>query len=148
MLSMSRLKTDALCADLMAVSWSEILATDLDVNKMLENFNDSFLRIWDKHAPITVRRIRKHRTPWMNTSVLELEHKRDAAYKQFLRTRNDNSYRAYKILRNAVTQATRRAKQRIFYSWCIFWIKIILKAHKTMYRSRRVEMSCFALAVF
>jgi hypothetical protein len=111
---MKGLKVDALCSDLSAVQWSNALRSQQNVDDMVSVFNSEFLAVWNKHAPVVSRRIRKRRTPWMSEDVITLAHKRDAAYKDFLHNRSDENYLAYKILRNAFTGAVRRAKREFF----------------------------------
>ena len=81
---------------------------------MAQKFNEIFIGVWNKHAPIITRRIRKNRTPWMTKAALELEQRRDYAYKKFLSNRSDETCRENKTLRNAVTNVVRLAKRDFF----------------------------------
>jgi Reverse transcriptase (RNA-dependent DNA polymerase) len=112
--SMKNLQAESLQEDLSGVHWHDILSSKSNVNDMLSTFNEAFLRIWDKHAPLINRRVRKNRTPWMNHDVLNLAHQRNSAYNKYLRSRSDEAFRDYKILRNAVTSAARRSKRDFF----------------------------------
>ena len=76
--------------------------------------NEKFLEIWNKHCPIKIRRVRKHKTPWMNPAILQLSQKHDVAHKHFLYSKNDETYRDYKILRNAFTDALHKSKREFF----------------------------------
>ena len=73
-----------------------------------------FRSAWNRHAPLITRRAWKKCTPWMNSHVLQLIHKRDSSYKCFLRNRTDELYCACKILRNTLTNAARIAKRDFF----------------------------------
>ena len=51
----------------------------------------------------------------MNEHVIDLAHQRDTSYNNFLHKCSDEKYLAYKIARNAVTVAARRAKRFFYY---------------------------------
>ena len=112
--SMKKLDISALCADLDAIQWLDLLDSASNVNDMVSIFNTNFLKVWNKHAPLVTRRARKRKTPWLHDDVITLCNERNAAYKQFLRARTDVNHRNYKIIRNAVTDAVRRAKREFF----------------------------------
>ncbi len=112
--SFKRLNQEALTADLTAVPWASLLQDAADVNTMVTAFNNRFLAVWNKHCPINRRRVRKHKTPWMSDSVLQLMHARDVAYKQYQRASSATAQREYKTRRNAVTDAIRKAKRYYF----------------------------------
>ena len=109
--SMKGLNQEALHEDLSNIQWTETLAAAFDISDMASRFNDLFRSAWNRHAPLITRRTREKCTPWMTSRVLQLIHKRDSSNKCFLHNRTDELYRAYKILRNAVTNAARIAKR-------------------------------------
>ena len=111
---MKNIDIDSLQSDLTSVQWSTLLSATSDINEMLQIFYDNLLAIWNKHAPITTRRIQRNHTPWMSNIVLNLIHKRDNAYNTFLRNRSKDGFCIYKTLRNACTSAIRRAKRDFF----------------------------------
>ena len=94
--------------------WTDLLMPELNVNKMLTKFYDSFQGVWNKHTPIKSRRIRAARIPWITEDVLSLAYIRDDIYKKFLRNRNDKTCREYKILRNAIINTKPNAKCDFF----------------------------------
>ena len=111
---MNNLDHPALCADLSAMPWKTLLQNLPDVNTMVRIFNQKFLEPWNKHCPIKSRRVRKHKTPWMNPAILQLSQKCDVGYKYYLYSKNDETYRNYKILRNVVTDDVRKSKREFF----------------------------------
>ena len=110
---MKNVNNDVVNADLADVHRESVTASS-DVDTMVVDFNRKFLEVWNKHAPIISHRVRKHHTSWMQGDVLDLLHKRDHQYRLFLKSRTEQSHNMYKVLRNAVTNAVRRAKQDFF----------------------------------
>ncbi len=64
-------ESDRLLADLKQVPWYEIPLVD-DVNKMLAIFNERFLDVLEKHAPVKTVKIKNRRCPFVNTEIREL----------------------------------------------------------------------------
>ena len=63
--------------DLAEVSWETIAAFD-KVDDMVQTWNDLFLEIVNKHAPIkTNREKRKHQPEWLTSEILDLMKERD-----------------------------------------------------------------------
>ena len=117
--SMKNLDQDALADDLTTVPWEEALSSSANVDDMVQVFNEHYLGVWNRHAPVITRRLRKRPTPWMNSDVLDLLHQRNAAHKTFLRSRSNSeassdAYNNYRLTRAAATKAVRRAKREFF----------------------------------
>ena len=118
--SMKNLDQAALADDLTAVQWVEAMNKSSNVNDMVNVFNETFLRIWDKHAPIIYRRTRKRPTPWMNGNILESIHHRNETYKKFINAKRDNDsssdklYQSYKLSCAIATKAIQLAKRDFF----------------------------------
>ena len=111
--NLAKLDISKLTTDLASAPWSVLDISD-DVNDKLDSFLHIFLDIWNTHAPIVSRCGRTCPTPWMNNLVLNLIHKRDLAYRTFLRMRTDVAKMLYKQLRNQTVKAIRNAKRTFF----------------------------------
>ena len=112
--NIKKLDDDMLCADLSSAQWFCALSSAQSVDDMISAFNNIFLSVWNKHAPLISRRVHKRRNAGMSDDVIDLVHKRDVAYKTFLNTWSEMNHMAYKILRNAVNNAVRQAKRKFF----------------------------------
>ena len=69
----------------------------------------------------------------MTHNVLNSYHARNAAYRSFLRNRNEQSFMKYKQLRNKATRQTRLAKRLFFYAWCTTWYALLLEEYKRLH---------------
>jgi hypothetical protein len=108
-----RLNVDNLLKDLASAPWSIVNVMD-DVNDKLQTFVDLFTEIWNAHAPLVKRRVRQTPTPWMNDDVLDHIHKRDHAYRTFIKSRSVEAMMLYKQLRRKTVSAVRNAKRAFF----------------------------------
>ena len=73
-----------------------------------------FCDLWDQHAPLIKRRQRLCCTPWITSEVLLSIHKRNAAYKHFLKDRPPKNYLTYKQATYFTKMNIRLAKRKFF----------------------------------
>ena len=85
-----------------------------NINNKVECFLKLFTNVWNTHAPIIKRRVRKRVTPWMTPNVLHLIQSRDRAYRSQLKCNSEEKRMEYKSLHNRVTGAIRNAKRAFF----------------------------------
>ena len=104
-----------LTEDAMKMPWHTIWSLRT-VDEKVETLNDFILQLYDKHAPLQTRRVKRHAAPWMTTTIRNLMTQRDAAYRTYRKNKNDINLNYYKQLRNKTTQAIRNAKLRHMYS--------------------------------
>ena len=109
-----KINIDQLTHDLTAAPWSVAMAFD-NIDDQLDSFMKLFNDVWNIHAPIIKRRVRKQATPWMTPKVLQAIHKRDHAYRNSLKSPSDGNRIKYKSLHNKATSAIRNAK-RVFFT--------------------------------
>ena len=109
----NKLDVSRLENDLSTAPWSVVSALD-DVNDKVECFLKLFTDVWNTHAPIIKRRVRKRVTPWMTPNVLHLIQSRDRAYRNQLKCNSEKKRLEYKSLRNRAAGAIRNAKRAFF----------------------------------
>ena len=81
---------------------------------MASVFTSRFCDLRDQYAPLIKRRQRQCRTPWITSEVLLSIHKRNVAYKQFLKDRSQKNYLTYMQARNFIKMNIRVAKRTFF----------------------------------
>ena len=94
-------------ADLIQQSWSNINSYE-DPSAAVQFFNDTFLSLLDKHAPLKKKRVKKCQQPgWMNQEILNSIKTRDKFH-------NEKDMNNYKIWRNKVKSLISKSKQEFF----------------------------------
>ena len=96
-----------LSRDLAQQSWSNINSYE-DPSAAVQLFNDTFLSLLDKHAPLKKKRVKKCQQPgWMNQEILNSIKTRDTFH-------NAKDMNNYKIWRNKVKSLIFKSKQEFF----------------------------------
>ncbi len=103
-------ESDRLLADLQQVPWYEISLVD-DVNEMLALFNERFLDVLEKHAPVKIVKIKNRRCPFVNTEIRKLMKHRDGILTVARCTRLHSEWEKYRELRNIVKSKLRKAER-------------------------------------
>ena len=81
---------------------------------MVMSFIIEFLKVWDIHAPLRSRCVRRRPTPWMNANCLRAAYTRDAKYRQYLKCRSEASLISYKKAYNDTKRLFRLTKREFF----------------------------------
>ena len=88
-------------------SWSNINSYE-DPSAAVQFFNDTFLSLLDKHAPLKKKRVKKCQQPgWMNKEILNSIKTRDKFH-------NEKDMNNYNIWRNKVNSLIFKSKQEFF----------------------------------
>lgn len=102
--------------DLARIPW-QIITGLPTVDEMLSQLNYWILDLYNKHAPLTTKRISKKRsTPWLTNEIRSQMGKRDAIYRRAKRLRDPELMLQYRLLRNKVKQDLRNAKLRYIHN--------------------------------
>ena len=98
------------------------LNKDIDENtidKCWELWKNNFIKISDKHAPFTIRRLKNRVNPWITREIIKLIYEREYLHRKSLKegnpSRKDELWSDYKRKRNLVTKTIKKAKLD-FYS--------------------------------
>ena len=95
------------------VDWKVILEGG-DLNTMSTEFEDQFIAILDKHAPLRERKVKNSYAPYIDH---ELRHKtflRDLHKKRFNKSRNPDDWARFKKLRNEINSMRMKKKTEYF----------------------------------
>ena len=75
------------------------------VNKSVDEFEELFTNIADKHAPMKTKRVRKKQSPWLNDDIIALMRERDRLKKAAIKSGSNASWSAYRSMRNHVNSS-------------------------------------------
>lgn len=106
-------KKESFISDIKNSSWSNVLSKT-DPDDALQEFNDMFMKLIEKHAPLKRFVVRATGTPWLDKEIKECMKNRDDAKKTAIITGNQSDWKLYRQLRNAVTKLNRN-KKKIYY---------------------------------
>mgnify|MGYP002716484922 CR=1 FL=1 len=113
--SLKCINEKALKMDVNLLPWY-IVYSEPRLDAKIAVFNSFIHCLYNKHAPIKVKRVRRPQNPWINDQILALMKQRDNAHRRYRTAlkRNDSSvdpYREeYRKLRNRCNQTVRKAK--------------------------------------
>ena len=100
---------------------SDIAQHDWDSIDQLNNPNDMwakwkemFLECIHRHAPLKSKRVRLSKSPWINSNLKKLMHKRDILILKAVHSKNPSDWREFRKHRNFVNSQVRIAKQSYY----------------------------------
>lgn len=81
------------------------------LHKKVDLLTNKILQLFDRHAPLCKVRVTKPKAPWF-TDVLKIMKKgRNNLMSKYKRSRSNQDWEAYKVMRNLFTQAVRNEKK-------------------------------------
>ena len=99
----------------------DISMQDWDSIEQYQNPNDMwvewkrmFLSCADRHAPLRTKRVRASKSPWINSDVKRLMHKRVILKKRAIRSKDPSDWTEFRKQRNLVNARIKRAKQAYY----------------------------------
>ena len=81
-----------------------------DLEGMWDTFKINFLRLSNKHAPLTTRRLKDRFNPWITHEIVEMMYERDHVKRKAVKHKCQTTWDQYRQLRNNVTSMIRKAK--------------------------------------
>ena len=105
---------DQFLADLMA-SNLECIFYIADIDKKIQIFTNTILKLFNYYAPYKTARISKPPAPWLTPNLKHLMHLRDQAKIKFKRTKRDADWNYYKTLRN-YTKTAIESEKKAYYN--------------------------------
>lgn len=105
---------EALLADACNRPWLDVTNGD-DVDVKVEKFAFHLTAIFNKHAPLTKKRVTKQPAPWLSDFIRRSQKERDASFRKARRTKSALDWNIYKRLRNSTQQHIRNAKARFLH---------------------------------
>nr|CAH7722609.1 unnamed protein product [Callosobruchus chinensis] len=70
------------------------------INNKLELFNSHMLQLFEKHAPIQQRVVKKKRKPWTTHAIISMRNVRDKYLRKYKKSKTDKDWELYKEWRN------------------------------------------------
>lgn len=96
--------------ELDAIDWS-LLYSLKNVDVAVNLFNAKLKAIFDRHAPLTSKKVRGQQCPWISNEIRDQMNNRDYLLKRARRTKSPVDWDAYKSVRNACNITIRKSKQ-------------------------------------
>ena len=93
------------------IIWNDLYETQ-NVNKALTIFGTIVKRLFDKHAPVTVKRVKGKPCQWLTSDLKKLMSDRDRVLEKARKSDKDKDWNNYKKLRNSCNNQTRAAKRK------------------------------------
>lgn len=96
---------------------SNILNHILDSESIEEawtQWKNEFLRICDKHAPISERRFKNRYKPWVNQDIVKLMYKRDHLHEIAIKNEDSDTLNQYKSVRNEINSKIKKLKKEYY----------------------------------
>lgn len=93
--------------------WSEVLM-ETNPDSALMKFNNVFMKVVEKHAPIKKFTVRSINTPWLDNELKEYMTERNQAKLIANRSNFKSDWQVYRKLRNFVTKLNKK-KKKVYY---------------------------------
>ena len=91
------------------INWANLLSSN-NVNDNWLTLNNIILDAQSKFVPRQRNKKSNNKPPWLKKNIHKQIKKKQAAFKQYLRTKSGNDYRSYQIQRNTAKQVIQKAK--------------------------------------
>ena len=88
----------------------------VDLNGAWGACHAEFLRICEKHAPKRSFKVKQHYNPWFSEHITKSIHHRDFLHKKAVVSKSPTSMNAYRLARNKVNLAIRKAKKDYYHN--------------------------------
>lgn len=98
------------------INWSQLLT--LQISEAISFFQNEIVSLFDKFVPLVTKKKADPKIPWMTSEIKVLRKQRDQEFQKYKctadPTQKDALHSSFKILRNKVTLAVRKAKLQHF----------------------------------
>ena len=91
-----------------------------DINTKYEHFQNKFLELLNKHAPLkpnSKRLMKQQRKPWITKGILKSISTKNSLLKKVIKTKDDFWFERYRIFRNTLNRVIRSSKQNYYTSY-------------------------------
>ncbi len=93
---------------------------NIDINSKYEYFQNTFLGLLNKHAPLKPKSKRfkkQQRKPWITNGILKSITTKNSLLKKFIKTKDEFWYQRYKTFRNTLNRVIKSSKQNYYASY-------------------------------
>ena len=108
--SFKNFNQEAFLDDLGNLDWSKVIHAD-NVDFAVSQFNENVLKVLNRHAPLTKKRLRESSPQWVTEELLEAIKRRDYLKKVASRTKASTDWTRFKKQRNFVISLNNRLKK-------------------------------------
>lgn len=98
------------------INWD--VEKNTNVHTAYDNFNNKFIEVANKHAPIKQRKILPQQIPYMNKQLKSAVYKKRMLHNKFQKINSKKNWEAYRIQRNIVTKLKKRSINNYFIGRC------------------------------
>ena len=118
--SYKKFDVDIFNSELIQVAFPDIenIETSEQVNNAYMQYQDSFIHILNKHAPVKTRRPRKNPLPCMNSELRGAIYRKHMLYTQYTKQRNAKTWEKFRQQRNLVTKLKKKSMKNYFLERC------------------------------
>ena len=91
-----------------------------DVNSIYNAFQQKFIEIINRHAPIkklSKKQIKTMKKPWLTKGILKSIGEKNKTYKKFVNTKNKTLYNKYKVYRDLLNTLIRKSKKKHYMDY-------------------------------
>ena len=81
-----------------------------DVNEAWQLMKAVIMGVYERYAPIIIKRVNGKRAPWLSIELKKLMNKRNSLLRRFRKTKENHDFLLYEQKRNEVNKALRQAK--------------------------------------
>ena len=107
--SFKKFNDDDFVNDIRKANWCSVKHDNVD--KCIDDFEKLFLHIADKHAPMKTKRVCKVQSPWLTDDIIAMMRERDDLKRKAIRTSCDDTWDAYRTMRNRVNLEIKQSKK-------------------------------------
>ena len=104
---------NAFVHDMENVNWEDIVHHD-NIDDVLEDFENKFLKITNQHAPLKKKRVRQKQSPWLTVELINEMRKRDYLKKKACKSNSTEIWTEFKNKKNKVNIMIKKCKQNYF----------------------------------
>jgi hypothetical protein len=118
--SYTNFDVDIFNSELNQVAFPDIenIATSEQVNYAYMQYQDSFIHILSKHAPVNTRRPRQNLLPCMNSELRGAIYRKHMLHAQYTKQRNAKTWEKLRQQRNLVTKLKKKSMKTYFLERC------------------------------
>ena len=95
--------------DIESIDWSSLYKLK-NVNLAVKYFNSKIEEVFNRHAPVIVKKVKGRPCPWLNPDLKRCMNNRDKILRKARKSKNRNDWKSYKKLRNKCNNTLKAAK--------------------------------------
>ena len=116
----SKLNVNALCGDMQAINWQEILLPDHNIDELFDSFYSNVSTIKDMHAPIrklTKKEMKIKSKPWITPAIQKSISTKSKLYHRYLSNKSEYNCICYKRYRNKLKHLLDISKKQYYSNY-------------------------------